>query len=256
VQLDDAWFCSTPCLEKAVRDRLARVTRPLSSGTAALPPPRLGALLLAANSGLTPELLRRGLEAQRTSGRRLGEELLRLGAVSTEEVVRALAVQANTRYLTAIHPATVRAGHGNLPRDMVRALGLVPFAAHVQSRVLKVAYVAPLPRIALAALRELTNWTPEPYLVADAMWPGLIHEYGTNPTADCTRGVATADSLGDASLHIARAAEQTRGARISHARVDPYVWVRLEASNQIEDLLLTVPEFGKEHAWQTGRTSH
>src|SRR5207249_4115824 len=115
-------------------------------------------------------LIRRGLDAQRFSGRRLGDELQQMGVVTAQDVLRALSVQANTRYLTTIDPVIVRPGHGALSRDMVRALGLVPFEVDDQTRILKVAYMAPLPRVALAALRELTGWTPEPYLVADDVW--------------------------------------------------------------------------------------
>jgi hypothetical protein len=238
-----------------MRARLAHLTRPERTTPRPLPPSKLGTLLLAADCGLTPELLNRGLEAQRLSGRRLGQELQRMQAVSTDDVLRALAVQANTRYLSTIDPASVRQGHANLSRDMVRALGLVPFEATVATKILKVAYVAPLPRVAVAALGELTGWNPEPYLVDDDIWPALLEGYGTDAPGGRVP-TATADTLGDASAQIARAAEAARGARISHARFDPYVWVRVEASDQIQDLLVTVPRFFGEDLWLTEHTSH
>jgi hypothetical protein len=204
---------------------------------------------------LTSELLSRALAAQRLSGRRLGQELQLLEMVSSDDVLRALAIQANTRYVTSIDPGIVRTGQASLSRDMVRALGLVPFEANTPSKILKVAYVAPLPRVALIALGELTGWTPEPYLVADAVWPALLENYGTMAPAGRVP-TTTADTLGDASARIARAAETARAARISHARLDPYVWVRVEASDQVQDLLVTVPQFFGDDLWLTGHTSH
>ncbi len=255
IRVDDGWYCSAGCLERAMRVRLVDLTRPERLTPNAFPPSKLGVLLLAADCGLTPELLNRALDAQRLSGRRLGSELLRMHVVTTDDVLRALAVQANTRYLSTIDPATVRQGHANLSRDMIRALGMIPFEANVTTKVLKVAYVAPLPRIALAALAELTGWLPEPYLVADEVWPALLESYGASaPTGRVP--TATADTVGDASARIARAAEVSRAARISHARFDPYVWVRVEAPDQTQDLLVTVPQFYGDDAWRTGHTSH
>jgi hypothetical protein len=255
IRVDDAWYCSGTCLERAMRTRLANLTRPERTTPRPLPPSKLGTLLLAADCGLTADLLTRGLEAQRLSGRRLGQELLRMQAVASDDVLKALARQANTRYLTTIDPGIVRQGHGNLSRDMVRALGLVPFEATIATKILKVAYVAPLPRVALAALGDLTGWNPEPYLVDDEIWPALLEGYGTNAPGGRVP-TATADTLGDASARIARAAEASRAARISHARFDPYVWVRVEASDQVQDLLVTVPRFFGEDTWLMGHTSH
>jgi hypothetical protein len=195
------------------------------------------------------------LAAQRTSGRRLGDELRRMGAVAADDVLRALALQANTRYLTTIDPATVRPGHGHLSREMVRALGLVPFEVNDERQLLKVAYVAPLPRLGLAALRELTGWTPEPYLVDDDVWPALVETYGTG--APGLRALdATAGSLRDASVRIARAAEHGRDARIVHARIDPYLWVRVQTSEQVEDLLMPTLPVSEDLTCQTAPTSH
>lgn len=257
VRLDDDWYCSTACLERAVRARLAQVASEDHAPAARmLPPLRIGVLLLANDATLTPDLIGQALEAQRRSGRRLGDELQRMGVVTAQQVLHALAAQANTRYLTAIDPAMVQPGHGNLSRDMVRALGLVPFGADAGTRLLKVAYVAPLPRMALAALRELTGWRPEPYLVADQMWPLLAEAYGATAPDLRTRASATAGTLGDASSRIARTAGQARTARISHARLDPYVWVRVETSNQVEDVLVNVPPADEDTSCPMAHTSH
>ena len=257
IQIDETWYCSTPCLEHAVHERLARVARVEPTPARALPPCRLGVLLRVGDRALTGELVGRALDAQRASGRRLGDELRRMGAVTAQDVLHALARQANTRYLTAIDTAIVREGHGNLSRDMVRALGLVPFEADEQTRILKVAYMAPLPRVALEALRQLSGWTPEPYLVADEVWPALVDAYGTSAhDTGVQHGAATAETLGHASARVVRAAGQGRSARISQARIDPYVWVRVETSDQVEDVLVTTAEVNEDKSCPMEHTSH
>jgi hypothetical protein len=54
--------------------------------------PKLGELLVA-QGAISPEQLKTALERQKTSGRRLGEELIKLGFVKRSVVNRALRMQ-------------------------------------------------------------------------------------------------------------------------------------------------------------------
>jgi hypothetical protein len=232
--LDDAWYCSSECLEQAARRRLAR-PRPVPVPGPAPAAVRLGTLLQQQN-GLKPDVLKRALSRAARSGRRLGEELQRTGAVTSADVLRALAAQAGVGFLTSMNPARLASGPGNLSTDAVRALGLVPFDYDERYDVLRVACPAPLPRMALSAIRELTGHVIEPYLVADELFPVLLNAYGAARTGE-VEGHQMSD-LGLAAAHVAAAARTTRSLRMAEARCDDYVWVRLEGAGHTEDLWL------------------
>ena len=103
------------------------------------------------------------------TGLRLGAQLQALGYASADAVLRALAEQANLSYLSNVDWSWMQGAPGGLPPDTVRAVGLVPFGADEPRRRLHVMCAAPLPRAAMRALLTLTGWTPEPYLVDDAV---------------------------------------------------------------------------------------
>ena len=256
LQTEEGWYCSRSCLQTSVEERLEQLVR---AGSAPLVPTtrvRLGALLVAGDAKLPPSTLAAALDAQRASGRRLGAELLEMGAVTVSALLHALAKQANTKCLTAIDPAVAAHGHGGLSREMVRALGLVPFAADHERRTLKVAYAAPLPRVALAALRELTDWAAEPYLVSDAVFGLLREAYGPGTAEDRPQHGAAAGSRRDGLNRIAQLAERHYPARISHARLDSHLWVRVQAPGHVDDVLVSVADFEEDGIWQTAPTLH
>jgi hypothetical protein len=76
----------------------ARAKRSDGAGASAPARPRLGELLLAQGQ-ITPEQLAAALERQKTSGRRLGEELVKAGFVKRSVVSRTLRIQ---RRLTGV----------------------------------------------------------------------------------------------------------------------------------------------------------
>jgi hypothetical protein len=75
---------------------------------AAVPTPRLGEILVAQGK-ITPEQLAIALDRQKTSGRRLGEELIRAGFVQRGAVSRALRIQRRVVFgaLTTLAAASV-----------------------------------------------------------------------------------------------------------------------------------------------------
>jgi hypothetical protein len=90
----------------AVRDRPARgnkvdgarAERSDGAGASAPARPRLGEMLVAQGE-ITREQLATALERQKTSGRRLGEELVKAGFVKRSVVNRALRIQRRLTYL-------------------------------------------------------------------------------------------------------------------------------------------------------------
>jgi hypothetical protein len=236
VTVDDQWFCSQGCVERMATQLLLSARR-WRGGIPVVPPPRLGALLR--HRGLVHlSQLESALAAQRSTRLRLGTQLVAMGVVRSEDVLRALAEQAGVRYLTAVDPARVLDAPGGLPPDAVRALGLVPFGDVDKELRMKVACLAPVPRAALGALGRLVGCTPEPYLVADESWSALLAAYGSR-SRGVTRALVTATSVPDAAARIAAAAIGGRHTKVIEAYWDPYTWVRVQSSGVVHDVILS-----------------
>ena len=254
VSFDGQWFCSTPCLEDAVRLRLqgagSAEPGPLPTGLSRFRS-RIGATL--AHLGvLGRDDLRRVLETQRDSGERFGAAAVRLGLVSETDVLRALAVQEGVIYVAAIDLTAVVLAPGSLSPATIRALGLVPFIADAKERRLDVACAAPVPRLAVAAMARITGWKVVPFLVTDRLFREMSSAYQAGPAA---RG-AEVIGVTDAVRRISRAATGGDASRIAHARCDRHVWVRLEGRSGAEDFLLPLGSLQEKKPCQAAHTSH
>lgn len=254
ITVDDRWFCSDRCVETRVRQLLADQPAPAPQVPSSAPRLRLGALLRH-QGALSADQLHEALEQQRVSGLRLGAQARAMFGIDGALVLRALAAQAGTRYLTAIDPATVHDAPGGLSRETIEALGLVPFSAPDRAGVVRVASTAPVRWDAVSALRRLAGWTPEPYLVEDETWQELLAHYGAGVSV--TRRVPQARIVSterEAVACITRLATSSRRTRLAEARWDPYTWVRVEGDTSVDDVLLprTVSE---DESWQAANTS-
>jgi hypothetical protein len=239
IRFNGHWYCSRGCVENAAREGLdvPPAATPVSAG---LPPLRLGVLLR--HMGVISEAeLNEALRSQRTSGRRLGEELLRLRIVAEpESILRALAAQANVAYLTAFDIERVTRGPSWLPVATVRALGLVPFEMDARQRRLKVVCAAPVSRTALSAVLKLTGWTAEPYLVEDEVWKRAMEEYRPAEIVEASAAghARTVPDVEAAVAHVADSALENRAITMRTARCDRYTWVRVEGPKLVSDLLV------------------
>lgn len=259
--LDEAWYCSQPCVEAVVRERLADA-RPGGRGVAPrLPGVRLGALLRH-HRACPPEQIAIALEAQGESRMRLGEQLRSMGAVEPHALLRALADQAGVSYLASVDPALVRDAPGGLSLDAVLALRLVPIGAPDGGRI-RVAFPAPVPRAALTAFRQQTGWTPEQFLVSDDAWLSLLEHYGTSAAgragaAGLSVAFAREHETERAARRLAEVVMTAREASMTDARWGQYVWVRLQGGGAGFDLLLdtaTPPVPQGEDTWRAATTS-
>lgn len=248
LRLDDAWYCSATCLELAACERLSK-TRPVTPAATAMRRPKLGGVL-ATLKRLPADVVEQAATRQAQTGLRIGTQLVELGAVSRFDLLRALASQSGVGFLTSVDAARVTTAPGNLSPQVVRALGLVPFEADHRHDVLKVACTAPVPRAAVAALRELTGSIIEPYLVADEQWPALAQAYGTSARA---RGpvYSTVSDVAAAAAHVADAAREAGEVRMTEARCDEHLWIRLDVGGHIEEFWLS--ERAEEPAARTAR---
>ncbi len=247
VHMNGAWFCSEQCAGQQASTDVERASAREQVRTRALPRVKLG-LLLVHQGAITPVQLREALAAQQQSGRRLGDQVVASGMADTHAVVRALAVQAGLPCLPLLEPTAARLCP-ELGANAVRALGVVPIGVDTSSRHVKVACTSPVPRLALSALRELTGWTAEPFLVPDSTLDALTGAYAALAEAEGRDAVVDRDAAGAA---IAEAAAASDDAVVSQAACDPYLWVRVSNGEQARDLFISTSQ---EAAWPAAHTS-
>jgi hypothetical protein len=209
----------------------------LPAPTMALRPLRLGVLLRHLHA-VTEADLAEALQTQQISGLRLGAELQRLGRVRGDQLLRALAAQANVSYFTSFDIARVSHGPSWLPAETIRALGLVPFAVDAQEQRIKVICAAPVPRSAVRAMHTLTGWTPEVYLVHDDVWMRALREYRPSAKDAAAADVLTVGGIDDAASYVADTAIADRTVTMRHAQWDRFTWVRVEGPTQVANLLV------------------
>jgi hypothetical protein len=223
-----------------------------------LPPLRLGTLLIHAGV-IAPAQLNEALRSQIGSGLKLGAELRRLGYAEPADVLRALASQAGTSYISGIDPRSVRSAPGGLSAQEVQALGIVPFRLVENDRVVMVACTAPVPRAALGALHQLVGYRPVPYLVTDEELDVLASAYGTDGAALQPQvRMAWVDGVDDAARRIAATASREGDVRVSEARLDPLMWVRVTGKHGVDAMLVTTGDApsAEAEAWLADTTRH
>jgi hypothetical protein len=256
-RVDHDWFCSPACIAAAAevrfRQRGQQSTASATPTLAPVPALRLGVLLLH-QGAITSASLTKALKAQKESGLRLGAQLLQLGLATQESILRGLSAQAGISYLTSIDASRVRQAPGGLSTDEIRALGIVPFGTVEAGHQMMVACQAPVPRAALSALRQLTGWNPEPFLVSDVDFAALMQGYGiAAPTPRRVQQLVKVRDIADAADRIAGAAASSRSISITEADLAPFRWVRIDSRSGVETLL--VP-FEQEPTCQAAFTSH
>jgi len=247
--MNGEWYCSAACAGRQADDELARAATAMPARSRALPRLKVG-LLLVHQGAITPVQLREALASQRRTGRRLGEELVARGMADWAAVVKALASQAGVPCLATLDRSAVRLCP-ELGAQAVQALGLVPFAVDPERRAMKVACTAPVPRLAVGALRELTGWHADAFLVPDSVLPELIEQYATLAAESDARELIVSREA--AGARIAEAASELPGAMVSQARIDPWLWVRVSDGRIGRNLFVTTQE---DPSWQAALMSH
>ena len=252
LQFNGRWYCSRACVEQAVRAGLAD-ERSQGRSLTGLPPLKLGVLLRHAGAVTQPQL-DAALEAMAGTGLKIGEQLEAMGYATADEVLRALATQAGVRYLTTFDVSRVERAPVPLPAATVRALGLVPFEADEVLKKLHVVCAAPVPRAAMRALVRLTGWAPEIYLVTDRVCEAALDAYQPAREPQRSHDALTVADVSAAAAHVADMVAQARAVTMQHAQCNTYRWVRVNAAQQVSDLLVTGTQ--EERGCQAELTAH
>src|SRR5213596_690846 len=115
---------------------------------------RLGEILIQERS-TTPDVVEQALARARTTGERVGEALVAMGALTTEDVLRALATQQNLPYLARDELPSPLPVVKNLSAKYLRQYAVCPVS--VENGLLTVATADPLNTVVLDDLRQFTG---------------------------------------------------------------------------------------------------
>jgi general secretion pathway protein E len=117
--------------------------------------PRLLGEILVREGLTTPDAIERALARQRTTGERFGEALVALGAVSAEDVLRALAIQQDLPFMSRDELPSALPVLKNLSAKYLRTYAVCPVS--VEGGQLTVATADPLNPVVVDDLRQSTG---------------------------------------------------------------------------------------------------
>lgn len=235
IRLNGLWYCGHACVQHAARHDLDRLDEDGPGEPASGSP--LG-VWLRRQGAIDERDLDAALTAQRVSGRRLGQELIHLGRASRDQVLRALAAQANVPCLTVFEPGQLPTGSSWLPHRALRALGLVPFDLDRERRVVHVLCAAPVRGAAVRALEKLTGWRPRLFLVHDETFVAAVRLYRQAGLRSPEPDVVTVGGMDDVAALVADTASTDRAVVMRHARWDREMWIQVEGPTDVSNLLV------------------
>src|SRR3972149_6488112 len=118
-------------------------------------PPRLLGEILVQERLTTPDMIEQALARAKTTGERLGEALVALGAVTLADVLRALALQRHLPFLGRVELPSPLPLVKNLSAKYLRQYTICPVS--IEGNVLTIATADPLDPVVVDDLRQATG---------------------------------------------------------------------------------------------------
>lgn len=246
VVLQGHWYCSLDCFERVVTDQFSALLKlrdePLARGHRV----PIGLLLLG-RGAITGDQLKSALAVQRdTGGGRLGRCLVDLGAISAQEVSKALAAQWGCGVFPLEGDQRYRDCFQMLPFALLETARMVPVHYHGGSQMLFVGFAEDIDHTALYAVERLLGARTEPCVVTEAALERALGEIRGNSRPD----EIVFETLWEAE-EMARTVRDyalALGAdELLLARPRRFLWVRLRASGRSHDILFRLPISPDQH---------
>ncbi|MGH9414639.1 MAG: hypothetical protein ACRD0Y_12995 [Terriglobales bacterium] len=228
IQLQQGWCCGPECLEAAIALQARRLLRQIASRSPR--PHRIPiGLLLLSHGQITQPQLRTALQSQQLHGGRLGEWLVRQGAVSEAAIAAAVGLQWARPTFPLAETHAWRQYCGWVPLALLEALGMLPLYFAPSRRSLFVGFTQVVDSTALAALQLMLECKPLACIIADTAFTAALEELRNTPVKNGIEHVALTDVDGPAEIaSITRQYARVAGARqIRIAAAGGYVWVRI-----------------------------
>jgi hypothetical protein len=241
IELNQRWYCFPDCFEQAARQEFSRMFPAAIRRRPRQHRIPLGLVLLS-RGFIDNQILQEALQAQRRSREgRLGEWLMRLGAVSEDQVTAALAIQWSCPVfpLERHHHLIDCAGMVPLPILEAARMAIVDYLPTGLS--LYVAFANGIDHCTLQALEEMFRCRTEPCLVRESSLLQALEAIRNFPRPAEIVIDNTCDPLEMAhTLRSYAAAKDAEQVRI--VKCEAYIWAQLEESSRPTNVLFRLSE--------------
>ena len=226
--LEENWYCSPDCfydglctcLENAAALTLRRTPRPNR-----LP---LGLVLLSRQE-ITAEQLRQALAMQRsTGGGKVGEWLVRMGAISEEQVTSALAAQQGCAVFAAREPQSLPATM-HWPRPLTEAFRAAPVFYNPAQSNLYVGFLEGVDHSFLYSVERMLQCRTEPCILPPSVFQRNRERY-VAPWESETIVIHERQNLFEMAQTVGNYAHQVQAERCAVTSSAGHVWIRLRCS--------------------------
>jgi hypothetical protein len=242
IWLHGGWYCSVSCFEAGVFHRLehAALAAPRSAARRSRLP--LGLILLSQGE-ITSEQLRDALERQRAAGSgKLGEWLIRMGAVGEPQVAAAVAAQQGCPLFPMQEPQCVPAKM-YWPEPLIQRYRAVPVFHNRAQSSLYVGFLERVDHAFLLSLEQMLRCRTQPCILPEAAYRRQL-ELRSFAVENETIVIPQRQNGIEMTRTIANYAEQIHAGRCAITCCGDYLWVRLESSATVVDFLFRVPTAG------------
>ena len=149
---------------------------------------RLGDLLIKQNV-LTEEELKKALELQKGSGKKIGEVLVDNGFITEEMIVRALQMQLGLKVVQLAGVTIPKEVRGLVSVDLLKKHTCIPFELDpYNANILHLAMADPMDMMAIDDISIVTNLQVEPYIATTRdIRTAIDRWYGASETLDAAR---------------------------------------------------------------------
>lgn len=149
---------------------------------------RLGDLLIKQNV-LTEEELKKALELQKGSGKKIGEVLVDNGFITEEMIVRALQMQLGLKVVQLAGVTISKEVRGMVSVDLLKKYTCIPFELDpYNANILHLAMADPMDMMAIDDISIVTNLQVEPYIATTRdIRTAIDRWYGASETLDAAR---------------------------------------------------------------------
>ena len=149
---------------------------------------RLGDLLIKQNV-LTEEELKKALELQMGSGKKIGEVLVDNGFITEEMIVRALQMQLGLKVVQLAGVTIPKEVRGLVSVDLLKKYTCIPFELDpYNANILHLAMADPMDMMAIDDISIVTNLQVEPYIATTRdIRTAIDRWYGASETLDAAR---------------------------------------------------------------------
>lgn len=227
--LEEKWYCSPDCFYDGLRHRLEK-TAMLQRRRPAKPNRMPLGLVLLSRAEITAEQLRQALAMQRSSGGgKIGQWLVRMGAVSEEQVTNALAAQQGCAVFapqeTQLLPATM-----HWPPSLIEAYRAVPVFFNPAQSTLYVGFLEGVDHAFLYSVEHMLQCRTQPCIIPAPVFQKSIESQSPSLTSE-TIVIQQRQNSFEMAQTITNYAQQVRAEHCAITFCGGRLWIRLRCCN-------------------------